>query len=62
MVRSSEKFYQNLVRLRDKDIRSRLESYLNKDELEAVIARKKLIITKLSKRMRQQKNHFIGKI
>lgn len=62
MVRSSEKFYQNLVRLRDKDIRSRLESYLNKDELEAVIARKKLIITKLSKRMRQQKNHFTGKI
>lgn len=62
MVRSSEKFYQNLVRLRDKDIRSRLESYLNKDELEAVIARKKLIIKKLSKKMRQQKNHLLGKI
>lgn len=52
MELSSEKLYQNLVRLRDEDIRNRLESYLSKDELEAVIARKKLILTKLSKKMR----------
>ena len=49
---SSEKLYQNLVRLRDTDIRSRLESYLNKDEIEAVLARKKMIVTKLSKKMK----------
>ncbi len=62
MEGSSEKLYQNLVRLRDKDIRSRLESYLNKEELEAVIARKKLIIKKLSKNMKQKNNHLTGKI
>lgn len=52
MEKCSEQLYQNLSKLRDSDIRSHLGSYLNSDELEAVLMRKKKIIKKLSKKMK----------
>lgn len=45
--RCSKKLYQNLLKLKDKVIRTKVKKYLNKDEIKAVLERKKLIIKKI---------------
>lgn len=47
ITRCSRKLYQNLLGLEDKTIRSKVKKYLNKDEIDAVLKRKKLIIEKI---------------
>jgi len=47
ITRCSKKLYQNLLGLEDKVIRSKVKKYLNKDEIDAVLKRKKLIIEKI---------------
>lgn len=47
VTQCSEKLYNNLGRLSDHDVRSQLKPYLNEEEIEAVLVRKKLIIAKL---------------
>lgn len=47
ITRCSKKLYQNLLELEDKAIRSKVKKYLNKDEISAVLERKKLIIEKI---------------
>jgi hypothetical protein len=46
VIQCSEELYNNLVRLSDHDVRSRLQPYLNEEELEALLVRKKMIIAK----------------
>ncbi|MCK4556838.1 MAG: hypothetical protein KAU47_04925, partial [Candidatus Aminicenantes bacterium] len=45
----SRKLYQNLQQIEDKKIKSKLKKYLNEDEIEALLKRKKLIIETLQK-------------
>ena len=47
ITRCSRKLYQNLLGLEDKAIKSKVKKYLNKDEIKAVLKRKKLIIEKI---------------
>lgn len=47
ITRCSKKLYQNLLGLEDKLIKSKVKKYLNKDEIDAVLERKKLIIEKI---------------
>jgi hypothetical protein len=47
ITRCSKKLYQNLLGLEDKTIKSKVKKYLNKDEINAVLERKKLIIKKI---------------
>jgi len=47
ITRCSRKMYQNLMKLEDKAIRSKVKKYLNKEEINAVLKRKKLIIEKI---------------
>lgn len=49
ITRCSRKFYQNLVSLKDKEIRSKMRKYLNKDEIDTLLKRKKLIIETIRK-------------
>jgi hypothetical protein len=46
VIQCSEGLYNNLVGLSDHDVRSRLQPYLNEEELEALLVRKKMIIAK----------------
>jgi hypothetical protein len=47
ITRCSKKLYQNLLGLEDKTIKSKVKKYLNKDEINAVLERKRLIIEKI---------------
>jgi len=47
ITRCSRKLYQNLLGLEDKAIKSKVKKYLNKDEINAILERKKLIIEKI---------------
>jgi hypothetical protein len=47
ITRCSRKLYKNLLGLDNKEIRSKVKKYLNKEEINAVLARKKLIIEKI---------------
>jgi hypothetical protein len=49
ITRCSRKFYQNLVSLKDKEIKSKMKKYLNKEEINALLKRKKLIIETIRK-------------
>lgn len=47
--RCSRKIYQGLLRLKDEAVAARLAPYLNANEMEALLQRKKLIIEKIRK-------------
>lgn len=47
ITRCSRNLYQNLLGLEDKVIKSKVKKYLNKEEIKAVLKRKKLIIEKI---------------
>jgi len=49
ITRCSRKLYQSLQQIEDKKIKSKLKKYLNKDEIEALLKRKKLIIETIQK-------------
>ena len=49
ITRCSRKLYQNLQQTEDKKIKSKLKKYLNKDEIDALLKRKKLIIETIQK-------------
>lgn len=49
ITRCSKKLYQNLLELEDKTIKSKVKKYLNKDEIDAVLKRKKLILETIQK-------------
>jgi len=49
ITRCSRKLYQNLQQIEDKKIKSKLKKYLNEDEIEALLKRKKLIIETIQK-------------
>lgn len=49
IIRCSRKLYQNLVSLKDKMIKSKMKKYLNNEEIDALLKRKKLIIKTIRK-------------
>jgi len=49
ITRCSKKLYQNLLNLKDKVIKNKVKKYLNKDEIDALLKRKKIIIKKIKK-------------
>jgi hypothetical protein len=49
ITRCSRKLYQNLQQIKNKKIKSKLKKYLNKDEIDALLERKKLIIETVQK-------------
>jgi hypothetical protein len=52
--RSSKKLYQNLMKLDDKVLKSKVKKYLNKDEIDALLKRKKLIIEIIQKLIQEE--------
>ena len=49
ITRCSRKLYENMRQIEDKKIKSKLKKYLNEDEIEALLKRKKLIIEMIQK-------------
>lgn len=49
ITRCSRNLYQKLQQIEDKKIKSKLKKYLNKDEIDALLKRKKLIIETIQK-------------
>ncbi len=49
ITRCSRKLYQNLVGLKNKEIKSKMKKFLNKEEIDALLKRKKLIIETIRK-------------
>ena len=54
ITRSSKKLYQNLMKLDDKVLKSKVKKYLNKDEIDALLKRKKLIIETIQKLIQEK--------
>lgn len=52
--RCSKKLYQSLVELKDKEIKSNMKKYLNKEEMDALLKRKKLIIETIQKLIKEK--------
>jgi len=54
ITRSSKKLYQNLMKLEDDVIKAKLTPYLNEEELNALLNRKKLIIEKIKQLVKER--------
>ena len=54
ITRCSRKLYQNMQQIEDKKIRSKLKKYLNKDEMNALLKRKEMIIETLQKLIKEK--------
>lgn len=52
--RCSKKLFQNLVDLKDKTIKTKLKRFLNKEEIGALLERKKVIIEKLQQLIKEK--------
>jgi len=49
IIRCSKKLYQNLMKLDDEAVKTKLSQYLNDEEISALLERKKIIIEKIKK-------------
>jgi len=54
ITRCSKKLYQNLMKLEDDVIKAKLTPYLNEEELNALLNRKKLIIEKIKQLIKER--------
>jgi hypothetical protein len=54
ITRCSKRLYQNLQKLHNDDIKSKLSFYLNDEEISALLERKKIIIEKIKKLIEEQ--------
>lgn len=54
IIRCSRKLYQNLKKLDSKSVKRRLKSYLNDDEIAALLKRKDLIIEKIENLIKEK--------
>lgn len=54
ITRSSKKLYLNLVKLEDKALKSKVKKYLNNDEIDALLKRKKLICETIQKLIQEK--------
>jgi len=54
ITRCSKKLYQNLIKLKDKIVKAKLKKYLNKNELNALLKRKKIIIENIKQLIAEQ--------
>ncbi len=54
ITRCSRKLYQNLLKLDDKIINSKLSKYINKEEMKALLKRKKIIIETIKKLIKEK--------
>ena len=54
ITRCPRKLYQNLQQIEDKKIKSKLKKYLNKDEIDALLERKKIIIETIQKLIQEK--------
>jgi hypothetical protein len=52
--RCSKKFYQNLLKLDDNVLKTKLKPYLNEEEIKALLERKTLIIEKIKKLIQEK--------
>ena len=54
ITRCSKKLYQNLIKLKDKVVKAKLKKYLNKNEISALLKRKKIIIENIKQLIAEQ--------
>lgn len=54
ITRCSKKLYQNLLKLDDKVVKAQLEKYLNDEEMNALLVRKKLIIERIQQLIKEK--------